>query len=557
MIQPGLPWMLVEVLGWSLVHFVWQALVVGGLYALVRVVLPRGNPRYLAAMFALAVLAACPVATAWYLWHVLAAPVNLGNMVVAAGAAAAAGTPGASVASQAGWLEVVNAALPWLVLAWACGVAFIGARTIRHWRWLRATLRTAEVLPAWQARACELGRRLGLRRATRVLASARIATPTLVGWVRPVVVMPLAILAKMPAPQMDLVLAHELAHLRRLDHLANLFQVVVETLLFYHPVLRWVSREARNERELCCDAMALRVAHGTRRDFVAALAGLEEFRVDHPNLALAASGGVLVERAWFIAGNTRARHRTHTRVLAPLLALLVVAVMLAVVASYKRAGDRVHDVLVANAALVQQQIAAIGVGPATLVQVPGAMRVKLAPVPMARVSAPLPESPALPAPVHPVAASVALTGVANLAAGMKLAPAQVAAGTIGSLVPRATFSVPPVYPPEALLAGLDGTVDVGFTLSAAGVPEHVHVVASGPTGSFNAAAVEALSQWRFTPPAVPGKQYRQTFTFRANGGAAPATGATAPQFCRPTTGTHICRDDAAPASTIRVGRLGR
>ena len=128
----------------------------------------------------------------------------------------------------------------------------------------------AEQLPEWQSGARKFADRLGLRQMVPVLASVRVATPTLVGWVKPAVVLPLAVLARMPPAQIDLVLAHELAHLKRLDHIANLFQVVLETLLLYHPVVHWISRDARNERELCCDTLALRVTGGERRDFVAA-----------------------------------------------------------------------------------------------------------------------------------------------------------------------------------------------------------------------------------------------------------------------------------------------
>ncbi|MGH8114212.1 MAG: M56 family metallopeptidase, partial [Rhodanobacteraceae bacterium] len=341
----------IQSLGWCLLHFVWQAALVGVLYAVARAILPRGNLRYLIAMVAMISLAVLPILTGWHEFRVLQQSVDLGNVIVQGGSGAA--SPAAAAMTQSDWLAILRAALPWLVLAWGCGVAFLAVRVIRQWRGLRAIVRAAEALPAWQERARRLGQNLGLKRAIRVLASVRIATPTLVGWVRPVVVVPLAMLARMPMEQVDLILAHELAHLRRLDHLANLFQVVVETLLFYHPVVHWISRDARNERELCCDALALQATGGKRRDFVAALAGLEDFRTDHADLALAASGGVLVERAWFIAGVAPERRSGHLGLMAVGLALVGLAIALGVAWRQEVVQGQIDRVLATNEAALR------------------------------------------------------------------------------------------------------------------------------------------------------------------------------------------------------------
>lgn len=554
MLSGELP-VVVQVLGWCLLHFVWQAIAVGAAYALVRPVLARGNPRYLAAMSALLLLAACPAITAWYLLHGLAQPTELGDMVVtAAGAGAASGAVPAG-GPQAAWLSALRLALPWLVLAWACGVLFIGVRVGRQWQALRAIVREAEALPAWQARARLLGERLGLRRTVRILTSVRIATPTLVGWIKPVVVMPLAVLARMPAEQLDLVLAHELAHVRRLDHVANLFQVVLETLLFYHPVVHWISRDARNERELCCDAMALRATGGRRRDFVAALAGLEEFRGDHAGLVLAASGGVLVERAWFIAGQQAPRHRP-ARIVAPLLAaLLVTGVGLGAAWQHDDVRQRVQNVLVANAALLQQQIAA-SVRAQPVAPVPPAgltARPRLRPIGMV-AAPPRADVATLAVDIRP--AAVGLVAVSDLASRMAIAPVQAqqpqaAAGISRSVLPQVLHTVAPSYPPEAQRAGIEGRVEVEFTLESAGIPRDLRITAPQDAGVLGTAALQALAQWRFAPPGQAGHYYRQTFTFRLDG-AENVYGTMASGSCLPATGTHICRRASAPDPAIQV-----
>lgn len=534
----------VSALGWCLVHFLWQATAVGAIYAFARGLLPRGNPRYLAAMLAMAALALFPAATAWHELRLLAVPVDLGGMVVTGTATALAPT-----APPPTWESVLDAALPWLVLVWAVGVGVLGVRVFRQWRGLRAMLKAAEGLPAWQTRARQFADRLGLRRMVPVLASVRIATPTLVGWIRPAVVLPLAVLAKMPAAQIDLVLAHELAHLRRFDHLANLFQVALETLFFYHPVVHWISRDARNERELCCDALALRVTGGERRDFVAALANLEEFRADHAELALAASGGVLVERAWFIAG-AAPKHRRQLRGNATLT--LAVAVVLGLGWVWWRDAawqQRLASLVAANnasvARLMTQDLQAPGLLPATLV--PAISR--LGPVPYAKVATRQGDgvmTPAAPIRIAAVgnpalALDFARQRLAPVAAPALAArePEATAASVAASVAPRPLRTVRPVYPSQALIAGTQGQVVVEFDLDAAGVPHDLEVVGAS-AGPFGAAALRALAGWRFAPPAAPGRRYRQAFTFRLDGEAGGDDAATA-RACFVTTGTHICR----------------
>jgi TonB family protein len=528
----------ISALGWCLLQFVWQAAVVGAVYALVRLVLPRGNLRYLAAILALVVMAACPIFT----WHALAIRAPAGGLpdMVVTGTSVLSATPAASAWS---WRALVHVALPWLVLAWAIGVAALGARVFRQWRGLRSMLKRAESLPGWQARARVFADRMGLRRVVPVLASVRVATPALIGWLRPAVVMPVAVLARMPASQIDLVLAHELAHLKRLDHIANLFQVVLETLFFYHPVVHWISREARNERELCCDALALRVTGGERRDFVAALANLEELRAGHAELALAASGGVLAERAWFIAGAAPKRSQRHLRNHVVLAIAATVLVGLAGMWWRDNAWQqRTAALLAATNASTLRAVIEDSLHRPVLSPVADAFD-KLSPLPVryAAVSGPVDDGGLSRVPVRIAPVGPPMFHVVD--AALRPAPIAPIATPVFNLespssAPRALHTVAPVYPPEALLNGVDGKVVVEFSLDAAGVPGDLEIVGAG-MGQFDVAALQALAGWRFAPPDVPGRRYRQTFTFRV--GAETAGDATVARGCLVTTGTHICR----------------
>jgi hypothetical protein len=107
--------------------------------------------------------------------------------------------------------------------------------------------------------ARQLGSRLGLRREVGVFISGRVVEATVVGFLRPIVLLPLAWLSELPPDVLEAVLAHELAHVRRHDLWINLAQRLVETLLFFHPCIWWVSERLRLEREMCCDDLAVAV----------------------------------------------------------------------------------------------------------------------------------------------------------------------------------------------------------------------------------------------------------------------------------------------------------
>jgi BlaR1 peptidase M56/HEAT repeats len=133
-------------------------------------------------------------------------------------------------------------------------------------------------------------------RPVRLVASALTQVPAVIGWWRPVILMPVSVLTGggLTPLQLDALLAHELAHVRRHDYLVNVLQTVIEALLFYHPAVWWVSTRVREEREHCCDDLAV-AACGDARFYATALLTMEQLRTA-PALALAANGGSLVGR---------------------------------------------------------------------------------------------------------------------------------------------------------------------------------------------------------------------------------------------------------------------
>src|SRR5213075_1924050 len=156
-------------------------------------------------------------------------------------------------------------------------------------------IETSATVQLWQEKLRVLCVRLRVSRPVRLCESALVEVPTVIGWLRPVILIPLSAISGLSAEQLEALLAHELAHIRRYDYLVNLLQTSIETLLFYHPVVWWVSRRVRDEREHCCDDLAV-AACGDAHFYATALLGMERLRNPMPALSMAAAGGSLVER---------------------------------------------------------------------------------------------------------------------------------------------------------------------------------------------------------------------------------------------------------------------
>ena len=335
---------LAQRIGWALVHFLWQGTVVALVLAAAMRLLRRGSAqaRWVAACAALGLMAMLPVVTACTISGDLssateAAPraetVTSPNATTVAAsetgdsAASADRTPAAvgdsassespaSVPSDVGglvsstcWVQrvriVIGTILPWGVLVWLIGVAGMSVWQLAGWRALgrikRSGVRT--VGPVIRDKFDRMRRRLRMSRPVRLLQSTHLVVPIVVGWLRPVVLLPVSAISGLTPTQLEAVLAHELAHIRRFDYLVRLMQAVVETVLFYHPAVWWVSGRIREEGEHCCDDWAVRLCPD-RHSYARALVRAAELvsQSQCPRLAPAAVGGKLLPRIRRILG---------------------------------------------------------------------------------------------------------------------------------------------------------------------------------------------------------------------------------------------------------------
>lgn len=292
------PWMIPA--AQALLHFVWQgALLAAGLaLALQRLRNATASDRHALACTTLALMAIAPLVTFWVLCStdpsiassaaVVAPPLSATVSVLATETIA----PGS--ATLPAWLLPW---MPWITALWMIGVAVSALRLLggawRLHRW--ATYQTSPAPSEWQERCDSLGRRLGLRSQVPLRESPRVHGPLIVGWFRPMLVLPLGMLKSLPGLQVEALLLHELAHVHGRDPLIHLLQRAVETLLFYHPAVWWVSEQVRREREHRCDDRVFE-AQGEGHSLAEALVTLAERAYTAEPLALAATDGSVASR---------------------------------------------------------------------------------------------------------------------------------------------------------------------------------------------------------------------------------------------------------------------
>ena len=319
-------------LGWALLHFIWQgavvALVLAGLLFVLKGYTAR--IRYGLALSAMLFMPIIFAITTWKIWSAsqevraysqpvspaipsassLVTPLQVernenstaGTEIVSQPAthlntSAITESPHFSVRSKQWVINQIESLLPWIVSLWLVGLLALSSRLTIGLRHVQR-LKSKDVVPVTaqlQAHLVDLCERMRISRSVHLLESALIQVPTTIGSLRPVVLLPASALTGLTPSQLEMIMAHELAHIRRHDYLFNLIQTVIEILFFYHPTVWWIGNRVRVERENCCDDLAVAVC-GDPLTYAHALTKMEQLRGVSPQLAMAANNGSLLHR---------------------------------------------------------------------------------------------------------------------------------------------------------------------------------------------------------------------------------------------------------------------
>lgn len=306
---------IIQRLGWTLMHFIWQAAAIGLILAVVLRLLRKSsaNLRYVIACMALALIVVMPTVTIRMVdvSVVTIAPIEQTAIQLPRAVAETqvvvemplpespateiAASPRVSIKDR--FSSAVEPALPYLVLGWLLGVFSLSLWHLGGWTQLQKLRRqmVKQVAPHLNAKLEQLGNALGIQRAVGLVESALVQVPTVVGHLKPMILLPASALTGLSPEQIEAILAHELAHIKRHDYLVNMLQTVVDILGFYHPAVWWISHRIRVERENCCDDIAVSLCSDSIC-YAKALTSMEEIRSSRLGLAVALTGGSLLER---------------------------------------------------------------------------------------------------------------------------------------------------------------------------------------------------------------------------------------------------------------------
>jgi len=571
---------LVRAIGFALLQFFWQGAAIWAVTALVLTTLRRrtAQARYAAACLGLAAMVAAPAIAAVGYWrqdNTLSPAAANSAITLEAASAAAASSLGRTVPSPTAtpgafsreWLEPW---LPFVMLAWSAGALLLALHLLYGWARVRHIQRTATAITSHYAQDMmrRMSSRIGVRQRLRLVESALVEVPSVIGFVRPAIIVPVSVLANLPPAQLEAILAHELAHIRRGDYFMNLLQSVVEVLLFYHPAVWWVSKQIRVEREHCCDDVAAGLSD--RVEYAHALVSLETLRAEMPALAMGATGGELLGRIRRLVDPPTTAPNSSGWV-----AMTAVVTVLAVAAIGQthglafqgpaRLGATVVDPaggVVPGVSVTIQRIDVIGVVEAPVeirttltdatgqflfadltpgqyaltASLPGFKSAKL------RVALAANESVngtvrlelgtlsemitvrgeftgATPPVAEPLATQASAADLeAARALSATLSPPIERSGAIrvgGSIrEPRKIRDVKPAYPETAMAAGVQGIVILEALIEQDGSVGDVRILRS--IALLDQAAVEAVRQWRFTPTLLNGQPVEVLMTVTVN-----------------------------------------
>jgi GWxTD domain-containing protein len=283
---------LANAVGWALFYSLWQGALVAAALVLVLRFVRSSNARYSTSCLALLTIAGGFAATLIYFlpesgrsFAVVQAPVFPAWRTVREFARAGS--------AQSALIPLI----PWLAPLWLAGISLFYLRQAAGWiSASRLRRRGVCCVPEdWQRRFAQLAGALRVSKPVALLESCLADTPMVAGHFHPIVLLPVGMLTGLPVAQVEAILPHELAHIRRCDYLVNVWQRFAEGLFFYHPAVWWISRVIRTERENCCDDVVVDWS-GDPHEYAVALAALEQNRCAGREPAVAATGGNLVKR---------------------------------------------------------------------------------------------------------------------------------------------------------------------------------------------------------------------------------------------------------------------
>jgi TonB family protein len=288
-------------LGWTLVHFLWQGALIFLAYWIITKLFCKNriNLHYWIGMFFMLLCLILPV---YEFITQLNSSVTSGVLHELRIQVSSLGDNGI-LSTKEMIVTLIQMSIPYIVLFWGVSVLLISSHLFKSWLALiKLSKQKSDNIPSYLAKKFNIAlKQLKLKLNPLIIISNKIDIPATFGYFKPVILIPAAMILKLPQEQMEAILLHELCHIKRADFLHNIIQLLVETLFFYHPLTRWISRDIRKVREQCCDKLVLDLG-ASPMVYAKALTNIALIQnsLTTPHLQIAANDGELFERIKFL-----------------------------------------------------------------------------------------------------------------------------------------------------------------------------------------------------------------------------------------------------------------
>ena len=287
LIQTYISEKLVYALGWTVLHSLWQAMVIALILGIVLVATQRHSARLRYRLSNLGLLMVMGWSIYTFFEKYWSVTDSTNNVLFQEAGVAEASSTATALQLFGGFYQYFEQHLPLIVTLWLIGVGLFTIRVLGGLAYVRHLKyhRTAVLSDYWKQKLAELTQKLDLKRPVQLLESALIKTPVVIGWIKPVVLLPIGAVNHLRPEEVEAILAHELAHIYRNDYLLNILQSIVEVIFYFNPAVWWISANVRTERENCCDDIAVELC-GNSITYAKALVSLQEMSLVSPAMAM-------------------------------------------------------------------------------------------------------------------------------------------------------------------------------------------------------------------------------------------------------------------------------
>ncbi len=285
-----IPSNLSSALGWTLIHALWQGIAIVLIFSILRSFFKPSNTRYWLGMGALSLQLLAAIVTFFIIYEPAQNLSYLADNQTFTGFSAQISnlvfTP-----QKLSLLQQIEAFLQnnldLFVTVWLIGTSFLLLRLVVGFAYVQGlkVQKTNSVNADIQALMNSLLEKVQFSNKIKLLESVRATVPMTIGWLKPVILLPVGIATGLTVRQLEAILAHELAHIKRYDYFVNIFQNIIEILFFFHPATWFISAKVRDERENCCDDFAVKIC-GDSMVLAHALTQVASYQ-QQPRLAMA------------------------------------------------------------------------------------------------------------------------------------------------------------------------------------------------------------------------------------------------------------------------------